>query len=145
MGLISQTIANIKGGMSQQPDALRFPEQGALQVNGWSSETTGLQKRPPLIHVKKLANKGDFGTKPFIHFINRDEVEQYYVVLTGTKIRVFDVKGKEYEVRLGSSATYIKSENPRDSFKLLTVADYTFICNNNISGKRGPPPLPFHP
>lgn len=49
MALISQSVKNLKGGISQQPDILRFPEQGAEQINGWSSETEGLQKRPPFI------------------------------------------------------------------------------------------------
>ncbi|WP_459606244.1 phage nozzle protein, partial [Enterobacter hormaechei] len=47
MALVSQSIKNLKGGISQQPEILRYPEQGTLQVNGWSSETEGLQKRPP--------------------------------------------------------------------------------------------------
>ncbi|WPH66398.1 tail tubular protein B [Klebsiella phage VSG32] len=46
MALISQSIKNLKGGISQQPDILRFAEQGSVQINGWSSESEGLQKRP---------------------------------------------------------------------------------------------------
>ena len=37
MALVSQSIKNLKGGISQQPEILRYPEQGTLQVNGWSS------------------------------------------------------------------------------------------------------------
>ena len=130
MGLISQTIANLKGGVSQQPEVLRFPEQGSEQVNGWSSETSGLQKRPPLLFKKRLGSKGDFGERPYIHYINRDEVEQYYVILTGTEVKVFDLEGKPQEVTYnGRSKNYIQSSNPRDHLRLLTIADYTFIVN----------------
>ena len=132
MGLISQTIANLKGGISQQPEVLRFPEQGTEQINGWSSETNGLQKRPPLVHVKRLGNTGDFGSKPYIHFINRDEREQYYVVLTGTDVKVFDLKGNQQRVSYqGSSKSYITTSTPRDTLRVLTIADYTFIVNKS--------------
>ena len=90
MALISQSIKNLKGGISQQPDILRYPDQGSRQVNGWSSETEGLQKRPPLVFLKTLGGSGDLGQAPYIHLINRDEYERYYAVFTGSTIRVFD-------------------------------------------------------
>lgn len=93
MALISQSTKNLKGGMSQQPDILRFPEQGALQLNGWSSETEGLQKRPPMLFNRTVGEAHSMGTAPFIHLINRDEFEQYYVVFTGTDVRVFNMEG----------------------------------------------------
>ena len=130
MGLISQTIANLKGGVSQQPEVLKFPEQGSVQINGWSSETSGLQKRPPLLYKKRLGSKGDFGERPYIHYINRDEEEQYYVVLTGTEVKVFNLKGEPQTVSYnGKAKNYIQSANPRDNLRLLTIADYTFIVN----------------
>lgn len=127
MGLISQSVKNLKGGISQQPDILRYPEQGAVQVNGWSSETEGLQRRPPLVFTKHLGPVGNFGTNPLIHLINRDEQEQYYVVFTGTGIRVFDLQGNEKAVSLKSS--YANCANPREDLRMITVADYTFIVN----------------
>lgn len=45
MALVGQEIKNLIGGISQQPDNLRFSEQGETQINGFSSETDGLQKR----------------------------------------------------------------------------------------------------
>uniref|UniRef100_UPI001F42DCD7 phage nozzle protein n=1 Tax=Escherichia coli TaxID=562 RepID=UPI001F42DCD7 len=61
MALVSQSIKNLKGGISQQPEILWYPEQGTLQVNGWSSETEGLQKRPPMVFIKSLGDRGDLG------------------------------------------------------------------------------------
>lgn len=130
MALISQSIKNLKGGISQQPDILRFPEQGAEQINGWSSETEGLQKRPPLVFTKTL---GDYthlsyeGRLPLIHLINRDEYEQYYVSFHGAGVRVHDLNGKEYPVT--GDMSYVTCNNPRDDLRMVTVADYTFIVN----------------
>ncbi|QFR42379.1 tail tubular protein B [Pantoea phage vB_PagP-SK1] len=127
MGLVSQSIKNLKGGISQQPNILRFPDQGELQVNGWSSETEGLQKRPPMVFNRKLGPAGFLGAAPLVHLINRDEFEQYYVVFTGGDIKVFDLNGQEYAVR--GDKSYVQTGNPRNSIRCVTVADYTFVVN----------------
>lgn len=127
MALISQSIKNLKGGISQQPDILRFAEQGAEQVNGWSSETEGLQKRAPSVFVKALGGNNDFGHNPLVHLINRDEQERYYAVFTGRGIRVIDMNGKEYSV--SGDMSYVTTGNPRVDLRMITVADYTFVVN----------------
>lgn len=127
MALVSQSVKNLKGGISQQPDILRYPEQGSVQINGWSSETEGLQKRSPLTFTKFLGDRNLLGDKPLIHMINRDEYEQYYVVFTGTGIKVFDLQGNAKAVT-GNTA-YANSANPRDEIRCVTVADYTFVVN----------------
>ena len=119
MALISQSVKNLKGGISQQPDILRFPEQGAEQINGWSSETEGLQKRPPFIFTKTIGDAGFLGDAPLVHLINRDEVERYYVVFTGSTIRVFGLDGKEYAVT--GDMTYVGTPNPRDDLRMVKI------------------------
>lgn len=127
MALISQSVKNLKGGISQQPDILRYPEQGSTQVNGWSSETEGLQKRPPMVFTKSIGAHNVLGDKPMIHLINRDEYEQYYVAFTGTGIKVFDLAGNQKTVT--GTTTYANSSNPREDIRCVTVADYTFVVN----------------
>ncbi|EON3359670.1 hypothetical protein ACNHFS_004720, partial [Yersinia enterocolitica] len=129
MALISQEIKNLVGGISQQPDNLRFSEQGEQQINAFSSETDGLQKRPPTVFVKRLGDKASLSSKPLVHLINRDSTEQYYVVFTGTGIKVFDLKGKEFTVT--GDMAYATVSNPRDYLRMITVADYTFIVNKS--------------
>ncbi|MDH1340562.1 hypothetical protein [Ectopseudomonas oleovorans] len=129
MGLVSQSVKNLKGGISQQPDILRYPNQGALQINGWSSESEGLQKRPPTTFVKYLRPDTAWPGKPAIHMINRDRIEQYFVVFTGTGIEVVDLLGNSYEVR-GYNG-YANCANPREDLRMVTVADYTFVVNRS--------------
>lgn len=129
MGLVSQSVKNLKGGISQQPDILRFSNQGKLQINGWSSETEGLQKRPPTTFVKRLGAVGMFGAKPLIHLVNRDASEQYFMVFTGQGVEVADLKGNRYSVR-GYNG-YANCEHPRNDLRLITIADYTFVANRN--------------
>lgn len=135
MPIIQQSIKNLKGGISQQPDSLRYPDQGAVQINGWTSETTGLQKRPPVTYVSKLDVANAFGRDSYIHLINRDDSEQYYVVFTGSGIKVFDLKGKSYKV--DGDLSYIKTPSPRNDLRMVTVADYTFIINRKVTVKEG--------
>lgn len=130
MALISQSIKNLKGGVSQQPDILRFPDQGAAQINGWSSDNEGTQKRPPSVFHKVIAGQGDLGVKPLVHLINRDAVEQYYAVFTGSDVRVFGLDGTEYTVR--GDKSYVQVANPRVDLRMITVADYTFVVNRNV-------------
>lgn len=132
MALISQSIKNLKGGISQQPDILRYPDQGSRQVNGWCSESEGLQKRPPLVFTKTLGDAGFLGNEPYIHMINRDEKERYYAVFTGTEIKVFDLEGNQKEVRIPQGQEYLQTSNPRDDLRMVTVADYTFVVNRNV-------------
>ncbi|WP_397381076.1 hypothetical protein [Pseudomonas sp.] len=129
MGLVSQSVKNLKGGISQQPDILRFSNQGKLQINGWSSESEGLQKRPPTTFVKYLRPETSWPGKPAVHLINRDRSEQYFVVFTGSGIEVVDLLGNTYTVR-GYNG-YANCAKPREDLRMVTVADYTFIVNRN--------------
>ena len=119
MGLVSQSVKNLKGGISQQPDILRFSNQGKVQINGWSSETEGLQKRAPTTFVKRLGAVGMFGAKPLIHLVNRDTSEQYFMVFTGQGVEVADLKGNRYTVR-GYNG-YANCEHPRNDLRLIKI------------------------
>lgn len=140
-GIKSQSIKNLKGGISQQPHSLRFPDQGTTQINGWSSETEGLQKRPPLVFKKRIADAGHIGQRPLTHLMNRDQNERYYAIFTGdatTPIRVIDLNGNEIPVAIdAASKSYITSSNPRDQLRCITVADYTFVVNKSVVVKEG--------
>lgn len=128
MPLYTQSIKNLKGGISQQPDILRFSDQGEQQINGWSSESDGLQKRPPTVWKKRLSTGSSvIPNNAKFHLINRDESEQYYIVFTGTGIMVFDLEGNQYAV--SGSMEYVNTTKPREDIRVITVADYTFIVN----------------
>ena len=47
MPLITRSIPNLIGGVSQQPEVLRLQNQGSEQENGFSGVVEGLKKRPP--------------------------------------------------------------------------------------------------
>lgn len=142
MGLVSQTIKNLKGGISQQPDILRFPDQGAEQVNAHSSEIAGLIKRPPTVEESYLGEYRMLGDEPLTHLIHRDESEQYIVMFCSgshmPRVYVYDIINKKRsEIYCGHARTYLATEHPRRDLRMVTVADYTFIVNKAVTVKEG--------
>lgn len=145
MGLVSQSIKNLKGGISQQPDILRFADQGEKQVNAFSSEVEGLQKRPPSTHVNRLGNHGAFSEKPYCHVINRDEQEKYVLFFGNNTVYAYDLlTGQNVPVNFPSGASYVTTTNPRNDLRMVTVADFTFIINRNVVVQEGSTRTPMH-
>jgi hypothetical protein len=128
--LISTSIPNLLNGVSQQPDTIRLPNQAEIQENGLSDVVSGLGKRPPTVHVAKL-NSDTFENSK-IHFINRDSTERYTVLINNGSIKVYDLNGTQKTV-VSPSLTYLTTANPLEDINLVTVADYTFIVNKNIT------------
>ena len=130
MPLVSQSTSSYKGGVSQQPDIVRFPDQVSQQINGFSSQVQGLQKRPPTKHIKRLGNKIDGKASKF-HIINRDENEQYILQMQNGALKVWDLAGTEKKVTIANDADYLSTKDPNADFRAVTVADYTFILNRS--------------
>lgn len=131
MPLISQSISSFKGGVSQQPDIIRFPDQVEELINGFPSEVEGLQKRPPTIHIARLGDSMG-NNKVRYHVINRDENEQYILEMRSGSLRVWDLDGNAKTVNIKEDASYLTVTDPIKEFRAVTVADYTFILNNTI-------------
>lgn len=129
--LYSQTIKNIVSGISQQPAILRLPEQLEEQINGYSTEVGGLQKRAPTVHIKNLFVAPSSTYRPLVHVVKRDEEEKYIMIFDGNGgCKIYDEDGKEYRVTIDAkSAQYISGVDPRKYLKCITIADYTFIVN----------------
>lgn len=129
--LYSQTIKNIVSGISQQPAILRLPEQLEEQINGYSTEVGGLQKRAPTVHIKNLFVAPSSTYRPLVHVVKRDEEEKYIMIFDGNgSCKIYDEDGKEYRVTIDAkSAQYLSGVDPRKYLKCITIADYTFIVN----------------
>ena len=120
-------IPSFLGGVSQQPDKLKFTNQLKSQINGYSNPVEGLCKRPPTEHIAKLMN-GQLG-KIFSHTIVKDTGEEYFVIVTNNDIKIFDTEGNEKTVHKEADMAYITTENPRFDIGATTIADHTFIYN----------------
>lgn len=137
--LLSQTIPNLVGGVSQLPPALRLSSQGEVCDNAFPSPIDGLTKRPPTSHVGTLLTSSGypFGiTDPFVHFINRDGVEKYVMVVTNNGVAVFSLTtGANMPVfNQGTVINYfIPIQVARKNIRALTIADTTFLVNTQVT------------
>ena len=127
MSLVSDIIANMVNGVSQQPPELRLPSQAQSQINGYSSVVDGLGKRPGTVHIKRLP--ATLTSEASVHTINRDPSERYTMFVYNGGVRVFDMLGNEKAVAYPEGAAYLASSDPRTDFRCITVADHTFILN----------------
>ena len=131
MSLTRDTIANLIGGVSQQPDKLMFPNQSKKLVNYLLSPSAGLKDRPPTEHIARICDASQ--THPYVHTIIKED-EEYTVLLTGSGVKVFDLKGNEKNVTVNSDTeSYITTSNPLKDLQAVTIADYTFILNKTVT------------
>ena len=135
---IIANIPNFVSGVSQQPRTMRFPSQAEESVNTYPSVVEGLTKRPPSQHIKRLLTPAtQASSNSSSHFIDRSETEKYITEIREGKIRVWDLDGNEKLVYYGgatpsltppaSASAYLTGST--DDFKMLTIADYTFVLN----------------
>ena len=139
MPLVTTSVPNLTGGVSQQPSAQRLPNQCEAQENAMPLLVGGLIKRPPTNHVSELKTFADASidlSGSFNHFVTRDSTEEFLISLTGVgnTVHVSDISGtaKEVVADLGSSI-YLTSSTPQSSFRAITIADVTFLVNTDIA------------
>lgn len=138
MALINTSLPNLIGGVSQQPDVMRYDGQCELQENALSSVVDGLTKRPNTRHVARILNSA-VNNGSFVHFINRDDTEKYVVIHDGSVIKAWNLSdGTPCTINGASSYSYTPSTNsyldtatPRSHLKALTIADSTILLNTN--------------
>ncbi len=132
-GVVSQSIPNFLNGMSQQTPTQRGINQGEDQVNLQNGLVDGLSKRPPLDYVATVDSSNIYSNKTKFWQIQRDANNQYIVALYNGGIKVFDLAGNEKTVTIASGSSYLTSTNPRENFKLVNIADYTFLANTGTT------------
>ena len=138
MALLSKGIANLIGGVSQQPDAVRFDNQCDAMDNAFPSVLEGLTKRMPTEHVANLDSATPGATEDyFTHLINRDISERYIVTVkadhTGATIKVNDLAGVAKTVATPDTTAYLQMPDATTyadtNLRAITIADYTFFVN----------------
>lgn len=133
MPLINTSIPNLIGGVSQQPDSVRFDGQCEEQTNAISSVVDGLSKRPNTQHIAKLVSSA-ISSNSFVHFVDRSETEKYVIIHDGTALKAWNLDGTPCTINGSASYTtsglsYINTATPRQDLKALTVGDTTFLLN----------------
>jgi hypothetical protein len=143
MPLISSSIPNLINGVSQQPAALRLASQCERMVNCMASPVEGLRKRPPAQHIAKLFNGSAGAGRPFTTIVDRDGTIKYLVLIQDNAIKVFGLDGSTKTVTTPDGTSYLDiTGEPSSTFRVASVADYTFIVNREktvaMSGTTSP-------
>jgi len=137
MAAINQRIPNFLGGVSQQPDTIKFPGQLRVCDNAVPDVTFGLIKRPAGEFVKKLTNANDNG---YWYELIRDGDEKYLAQMTalasysGTKpIRVWNLLTGVEQTLTNSNGDalfdYMQQTGTTKPYATQTIQDTTIIAN----------------
>lgn len=136
MSLLTQKVAHLLSGVSQRPATQRSPSQAEEQVNGYTSLTRGVQKRPPSRHISRIATDTTGWNTAFIHAINRNASQRYHVVVANGTVRVFDtVSGVEVPVTSPQGTAYLADPTGK-GFRAVTVGDTTIIVNRGVTTRK---------
>ena len=130
-------IPNFLGGVSQQPDDLRLPNQVREATNLNLSPVGGAAKRWPTEHIEEVANTELEGY--LLHPLERDGVT-YLVAIGDEDVRVFNAAtGVEYDVVDTTAAgptytpvfTYLNNAS-RETLRAQNIVDTTFVLNTLV-------------
>lgn len=136
MATVTQRIPNLLGGVSQQIDTLKRPNQLIKSVNASPDATFGLIKRSGGRFVAELKNASGVLYAPTTFnngkwfSIFRDSSEKYVGVIKGSSIYIWDIQtGAPKTVNvIGSAGSYLSGLLPTD-YHILSINDYTYITN----------------
>jgi hypothetical protein len=129
MPLISSVIPGLINGVSQQPSTVRLATQGEVQENCDSNLVAGLTTRVPTEHLALLSTNAAITANAYVHTINRGDSERYIVVMINGDLFVYDINGVAKTVQFPNGKGYLAQGNPQAGFRVVTIADYSFIVN----------------
>src|SRR3989344_5942280 len=111
MPLVSQDIANLSNGVSQQPAVQRLPSQAERQENCQSSVVDGMKRPPPTRHLARVTT--DQLGSAFIHVVDRDSATKYAIVVTNGDLKVYDLlTGQPKSVAFPNGKGYLANSDP---------------------------------
>ena len=123
MAAVNQRIPNFLGGVSQQPDFVKFPGQLTRCENAYPDVTFGLTKRPPGEFVATLT--GAVAGGQWFEII-RDSDEKFVGQITASGIKVWDLLTGTAQTVTGNF-NYLSGAT--DPYGLQSIGDYTLITN----------------
>ena len=144
MPTVNQRIPNFLGGVSQQPDTIKFPGQVRVCDNAVPDVTFGLMKRPAGEFIKNLTNANATG---YWYEILRDGEDKFLVQMTPaanytsskpfriwalTDLSTGQTAGTELSLTNSNGDSlfaYMQQSGTNIPYAIQTVQDYTIVTN----------------
>jgi hypothetical protein len=131
MAAVSQKISTLIGGVSQQPDTIKYNGQLRSCNNYFPDVAVGLTKRPGLQAIRKLDSPVADGTW-FMVF--RDDQEKYLMQFSKAgALKIWSANtGLSQTVNpIAAEATDYATHEDNDELQILQINDYIFVLNRN--------------
>ena len=132
MAFITGSLGGISGGVSQQPDILRYPGQCTAQENMEIDLVRGLRRRGAVDRGTNLGTSYSYGSSNqfYFHWFTLED-KQYIAVLTASDIKVFDLSGVEYPVYGTSYTSYMGGLTSQRDISSVQVGEYNLFANRS--------------
>ena len=147
MATVNQRIPNFLGGVSQQPDKIKFPGQLRVCDNAVPDITFGLKKRPPAEFVGTLTNANSTG---HWYEILRDGQEKYLVQITPDNFNTQPIRVWNLLTGIEQTLTnnvgdplYTYLQGATKPYSVTTIQDYTLIANPNKTVAKSSSTIPL--
>jgi hypothetical protein len=134
--IVTQPIPNFVGGVSQQPEDLRLPNQVQTAINVEYSPTEGAVKRYPTNHIAEVDALELAGAALFP--LDREDTS-HLVIIGDEYIKVFEDDGTEVLVFDSTNGptyvadfSYLANAN-RDTIRAQSIVDTLFVSNRLIT------------
>ncbi len=132
MTAVSGAIANLIGGVSQQPREIRSPNSADKLLNTTCDVASGLTTRPAGVYLATVGVAPAVNSTIAGHTIQKPS-GNYQISIYDGAVKVMNLKTKALQtVTLeGTAAAYIAGADAEKNLKFLTVGDTTFVYNKS--------------
>ncbi|MBT1154423.1 hypothetical protein J1C56_02335 [Aminobacter anthyllidis] len=132
MASVSGALANLIGGVSQQPPEIRAVNTADDLKNTWSDVAVGLGTRPCGAYAGAVSNAPAAGKTVATHNIHKPS-GSYRITVHGGAIYVTDIKtGTVKPVTVeGAAGAYIATDDAQANLGFITLGDTTFVWNRS--------------
>ena len=130
---VTGTLGGVSGGVSRQPDILRYPGQCAEQTNMLIDPVNGIRRRKGLQLIELL----DTDIKDRDVFVHEFSLkgEDYVAIFDVTGVEVYGIDGTHYTT-VAASYSYLNSTTFLPSnMSSVQVGEYNLIANSSITVK----------
>ena len=129
-------LNSLENGISEQAAVARDKSQAEAQVNLISDIARGVVTRPGTVNVSKISNEVYSDNEIKIFHIDRDKTERYKVSYVDGDIAVHDLQtGEAKNINYPDGKAYLASSNPGEDFRMITVADTSWVLNRSVVAK----------